>query len=52
MKNTCNISVTVSCEDADKVYITFPDGLRLIFKGGEYVGWYVCGVRVDGNGSI
>ncbi len=43
MKNTCNISVTVSCEDADKVYITFPDGLRLIFKGGEYVGWYVCG---------
>lgn len=35
-------SVTVSCEDASKVYITFPDGLRLIFQNGEYVGWYVC----------
>ena len=37
-----NTSVTVSCEDASKVYITFPDGLRLIFQNGEYVGWYVC----------
>jgi hypothetical protein len=34
--------VTTSCEDPNTEYITFPDGLRLIIRGGEYVGWYVC----------
>ena len=32
----------VSCEDPNTEYITFPDGLRLIFHEGKYVGWYVC----------
>lgn len=32
----------VSCEDPNTEYITFPDGLRLIFREGEYAGWYVC----------
>ncbi len=32
----------VSCEDSNTEYITFPDGLRLIFRDGEYAGWYVC----------
>jgi hypothetical protein len=34
--------VEKSCEDKNKVYITFPDGLRLIIENGEYVGWYIC----------
>jgi hypothetical protein len=33
--------ITTSCEDKNKTYITFPDGLRLIFENGQYVGWYV-----------
>ena len=32
----------VSCEDASTKYLEFPDGLRLIFREGKYVGWYVC----------
>ena len=32
----------VSCEDASTKYLDFPDGLRLIFREGQYVGWYVC----------
>lgn len=34
--------VEKSCEDNNKVYITFPDGLRLIIENGEYAGWYIC----------
>jgi hypothetical protein len=34
----------VSCEDPSTEYITFLDGLRLIFRNREYCGWYVCGV--------
>lgn len=34
---------TVSCEDQNTVYATFPDGLRLIFRDGEYSGWYLTG---------
>ena len=29
-----------SCEDPRTVYLDFPD-VRLIFRDGEYVGWYV-----------
>lgn len=32
-----------SCEDENTVYVTIPDGLRLIFRNGRYAGWYVCG---------
>jgi hypothetical protein len=32
----------VSCEDENTLYFTFPDGLRLIIRNGEYDGWYVC----------
>lgn len=39
----CDIKITKSCEDENTMYMTFPDGLRLIFESGEYVGWYVCG---------
>lgn len=28
-----------SCEDPSTVYLDFPD-IRLIFRDGEYVGWY------------
>lgn len=37
------LEATTSCEDPNTEYITFPDGLRLIFREGEYAGWYVCG---------
>lgn len=40
--------ITKSCEDSSKTYVTFPDGLRLIFENGEYVGWYICGEGSDG----
>ncbi len=40
IKSGC--TVTTSCEDENTVYFTFPDGLRLIFREKEYVGWYVC----------
>lgn len=38
-----SVEATTSCEDPNTEYITFPDGLRLIIRGGEYAGWYVCG---------
>lgn len=41
--------ITTSCEDKNKTYVTFHDGLRLIIENGEYVGWYVCGVAEDGK---
>lgn len=28
------------CEDPDTCYIETHDGLRLVFRKGEYVGWY------------
>lgn len=34
-----NVKVIASCEDPGTVYIDFPD-IRLIFRDGEYVGWY------------
>lgn len=39
----CKLEFSNSCEDKNTEYITFPDGLRLIFHEGEYAGWYVCG---------
>lgn len=36
-------SVTTSCEDETVQYADFPDGLRLIFRNGEYAGWYIPG---------
>ena len=40
---------TVSYEDVNTKYLEFPDGLRLIFREGEYVGWYVCNAVPDGK---
>ena len=37
------LAVTTSCEDESVQYADFPDGLRLIFRDGEYVGWYLPG---------
>ena len=34
--------ITTSCEDENTEYMTFSDGLRLIFRNKEYCGWYVC----------
>ena len=31
-----------SCEDTNTLYFEFPDNLRLIYRDGEYVGWYVA----------
>ncbi len=39
----CKLEFSNSCEDENTKYITYPDGLRLIIRNGEYVGWYVCG---------
>ena len=35
------MKVITSCEDPDTVYLDFTD-IRLIFRNGEYVGWYVA----------
>ena len=32
--------ISVSCEDPETVYADLPDGLRLIYREGKYVGWY------------
>lgn len=37
------LAVTTSCEDESVQYADFPDGLRLIFRDGEYMGWYLPG---------
>lgn len=39
------VKLSTSCEDSNKQYLTFPDGLRLIVDDGKYVGWYVSGVE-------
>lgn len=31
--------VSQSCEDPDTTYVDTNDGLRLIFRHGEYLGW-------------
>ena len=33
------MEVIVNCEDSSTVYLAFPD-IRLIFRNGQYVGWY------------
>ena len=35
--------ISVSCEDPETVYADLPDGLRLIYREGKYVGWYLPG---------
>jgi len=34
-----NVKVMTSCEDPNTTYLCLPD-IRLIFREGEYVGWY------------
>ena len=36
------------CEDESKTYAEFPDGLRLIFRDGKYVGWYNPSLTEEG----
>lgn len=43
-----SLKVETSCEDENTVYVTYPDGLRLIFRYGKYAGWYVYG---EGKGN-
>ena len=38
-----------SCEDENTKYVDFLDGLRLIFREGKYVGWYVSGEEGGGK---
>lgn len=35
------LKLVTSCEDEKTQYLEYPDGLRLIFHEGKYVGWYV-----------
>lgn len=35
--------ISVSCEDPETQYADLPDGLRLIYREGKYVGWYLPG---------
>lgn len=35
-----SLEVIQNTEDSDVLYLEFPDGLRLIFRSGKYVGWY------------
>ena len=44
-----DFKVIASCEDDMKSYIETSDGLRLIFREGKYVGWYVSGEREGGK---
>ena len=44
-----DFNVIESCEDDMKSYIETSDGLRLIFRDGEYVGWYVSGEEGGGK---
>lgn len=44
-----DFKVIESCEDDMKSYIETSDGLRLIFREGKYVGWYVCGDEGGGK---
>lgn len=42
MENLCipGAEASTGCEDPATQYADFPDGLRLIYREGEYVGWY------------
>ena len=55
-KNACDTrsmcNVFASCEDASVNYVEFPDGLRLIFRDGNYAGWDVCDAVADGEDMI
>ena len=44
-----DFKVIESCEDDMKSYIETSDGLRLIFREGKYVGWYVSGEEGGGK---
>lgn len=35
-------------EDETKAYAEFPDGLRLIFQDGKYIGWYNPNLTKEG----
>ena len=37
-----SVKAITSCEDPNTVYVEFPDGLRLIIRGGKYEGHYVA----------
>lgn len=39
--NIPGATITTSCEDSATQYADFPDGLRLIYREGTYVGWYL-----------
>ena len=39
--NIPGATITTSCEDPATQYVDFPDGLRLIYREGTYVGWYL-----------
>ncbi|MBR4308574.1 MAG: DUF551 domain-containing protein [Oscillospiraceae bacterium] len=53
-KSACDTNsmfkVFASCEDSSVNYVEFPDGLRLIFREGKYVGWYVCEGHEESKG--
>jgi hypothetical protein len=34
------VKLITSCEDPNTAYLALPD-IRLIFREGEYVGWYI-----------
>lgn len=43
IKSRCpDVRLIDSCEDPNTQYIEFPDGLRLIIRGGKYDGHYVA----------
>lgn len=44
-----DLKMIESCEDDMKSYIETSDGLRLIFREGKYVGWYVSGEEGGGK---
>ena len=39
--NIPGVKFVQSPEDANTKYMELPDGLRLIFRNGEYAGWYI-----------
>ena len=44
--------ITVSCEDQNTVYATFPDGVRLIFRDGEYQPGGMCAAQRKRKSSM
>ena len=39
--NIPGATIITSCEDSTTQYVDCPDGLRLIYREGTYVGWYL-----------